>query len=262
MQSAATTRRKVWANMGRRDYAGFNRSVVQAADEDWAKVRRYNSLLRSLAKRRVGKVERVGHLAQSKIAWKVAVLQQALLYRIVELANGCAKMWNEGNVLCSALAGRALLETVAVMLDFEAKLEKHFKANDFGAMDELVNFHTFATRNEEWLKEDQAYEAKNVLTYIDRLEKQKGLIGARMHYEHLSEFCHPNCNGLYIAFGKLDTSTGTVAFSKLKRHDKGMLNSILAVYLTLGFVEATMDNLDELVPKISEAHSAAHPVPH
>src|SRR6266849_1249360 len=98
-----------------------------------------------------------------------AVLQQALLYRVIELGSGCAKMWNFKNVLGSVLAARALLETIAVTLDFEAKLQEHYKANDFGAWDELITSHTFATREPELIAELPELAAKNVLTYIDRV---------------------------------------------------------------------------------------------
>lgn len=77
--------------MSRRKHAGFNRAVIQAAGGDWSDVRQGNSVLRRLEKRRVAKIEADDPLAASKIACKVAALQQALLYRIVELADGCGK---------------------------------------------------------------------------------------------------------------------------------------------------------------------------
>jgi len=214
--------------------------------------------VRRLEKRRATKIEVAGPLAKSKIAWKAAVLQQALLYRTVELGSGCAKMWNFGNVLCSVLAARALLETIALAVDFEAKLQKYLDANDFEAMDNLITSHTFATRDEELLAEHPELDAKNVLTYIDRLETI--IAGIRKHYLSLSEWCHPNGYGHYFTFGSLDRNTGTVSFSKRKLHGKDLLNHILAVYLMIGLVESVMNRLDALILKISQAHSAAFPL--
>jgi len=167
----------------------FSRSGVKGIDENWDDIRRFNSVLRRLEKRRATRVERVGPLAKSKIAWKAAVLQQALLYRTIELGGGCAKMWNYGNVLCSVLAARALLETIAVTLDFEMKLHEHYKTRNCQALDQLITSHTFATRDAGFLAEAPELAAKNVLTYIDRLERKMPLI--RKHYESLSEWCHP-----------------------------------------------------------------------
>ena len=124
--------------LSRRKSAGFNRSVIKAAGENWQDVRRFNSTLRRVERRPVTRVELKGPSAASKIAWKAAVLQQALIYRTVELAGSCAKMWNFGNVLCSVLAARALLETIAVTLDFETRLQDYYNASNFEEMDKLI----------------------------------------------------------------------------------------------------------------------------
>jgi hypothetical protein len=244
--------------MSRRKSAGFNRSAIKASGESWEDVRRFNAALRSLQKCRKTKVERTGHLAASKIAWKAAVLQQALLYRVIELGAGCAKMWNLGNVLCSVIAARALLETIALILDFEAKLQSHAAANNFEAMDSLITSNTFATRSDDLIAEHPELEAKNVLTYIDRLGKK--VPGIRTHYLHLCEWSHPNGIGHYFTFGTLDHETGTVAFSTKKLYDKNLLNHVLAVYLMIGLIVSAMERLDALIIRISEAHSVAFPL--
>ena len=123
--------------MSRRKVAGFNRSVIKDAGEDWGAVRVFNNVLRRLTKRRLTKIEKTGHL-ELMLAWKVAALQQVLLYRAVELATGCTQLWNAGNVLCSVLAARALMETIALILDFDEKLQKQYEASDFVSMEELV----------------------------------------------------------------------------------------------------------------------------
>ena len=238
--------------MSRRKAAGFNRSVIKEAGEDWGEVRQFNYVLRRLAKRRLTKIERVGHL-ESMLAWKVVALQQVLLYRIVELATGCTKMWNAGNTLCSVLAARALMETIALIFGFEEKLQKQYEASDFKTMEKLVTRHTLSSREEEVIAEYPDLKAYNVLDYIDRLE-EFSKYPARKHYENMSEFCHPNSGGHYFSFAKLDTGTGTVVFSTRKTHGKVQLKSIFLVYMMLGFVESRMDRLDGLVPKIAKAH--------
>jgi hypothetical protein len=236
--------------------SGFNYSVVTAAGENWAGVKGYNSVVRRLEKRRAARVGVEGPFAKSKIAWKAAVLQQALLFRVIELGNACSEMWNLKNVLGSVLAARALLETIAVTLDFEVELQKHYKANDFEALDKLITSHTFATREPHLIAEIPEVAAKNVLTYIDRLSARAKL-PLREHYDDLSEWCHPNSYGHYFTFGSLDRNTGIVTFSRLKLHGKDMLNHILTVYLLVGMVEEAMDRLDALILNIAEAHSVA-----
>jgi hypothetical protein len=114
-----------------RKLRGFNSSVIRAAGENWDAVRRFNQVLRRLDKKRAKNIVVKGQFAESKLAWKAAILQQVLLYRCVGVASGCAQMWNFGNALCSVLAARALLETIALALDFEKNLQDHVSTRDF-----------------------------------------------------------------------------------------------------------------------------------
>jgi len=241
-----------------RKLTGFNSSVIKTAGENWDDVRRFNRVLFRLDKRRAMSVVVKDKFAASKLAWKAAVLQQVLLYRCVGLGSGCAKMWNFGNVLCSVLAARALLETIALTLDFEANLQMYVAEKDFGKTDELITLHTFSTRSESMLTELPELKAENVLNYVDRLEKM--MPGIRGHYEFLSEWCHPNSSGHYFTFASLDKTTGTVSFSNQKLHGKDLLNTILAVYVMLGLIESVMERLDKLIRTIAQIHSEAHPV--
>jgi len=58
---------------------GFNGSVIRAAGENWDDVRRFNQVLRRLDKKRAKSIVVKDRFAQSKLAWKAAVLQQVLL---------------------------------------------------------------------------------------------------------------------------------------------------------------------------------------
>jgi hypothetical protein len=156
------------------------------------------------------------------------------------------------------LAARALLETIAVTLDFEAKLQEHHKTKNFEALDNLITSHTFATRDADFLAEAPELAAKSVLTYIDRLEPKMPLI--RKHYESLSEWCHPNSHGHYFTFGSLNRATGTVHFSKRKLLGEGLLDHILAVYVMVGLIENAMDRMDVMILDISKAHAEAYPI--
>lgn len=69
------------------------------------------------------------------------------------------------------MAARALFETIALIVNFEAKLQKQRKANDFGAIDRLVGEITFASRDKEFIASNPEFAAKSVLTYIDHFEK-------------------------------------------------------------------------------------------
>jgi hypothetical protein len=61
-----------------------------------------------------------------------------LLYRIVTLTESVALNWNHDNLLGAYLPARALVETSALLLEFEHDLKKHIAADDKGAIDALA----------------------------------------------------------------------------------------------------------------------------
>jgi hypothetical protein len=114
----------------------------------------------------------------------------------------------------------------------------------------LVRNRSFATRDEELIKDLPGAIATNVLTFIDRLDRRL-LPGLRAHYDFLSERCHPNSMGHHQLFGKRDRETNVTSYSDT--HDpEGHLNHILAAATLLRFVEACMDRLDAAIPAIAE----------
>jgi hypothetical protein len=233
---------------------GFEKAGLN--DEDTELVETINSTLARLKDRRLKELTVSGPFLKSKLAWKVAGYQQAVLYRVVMLARGCALNWNANNTLCSILAARALMETVALLLDFENQLGRLRNSSDFGGMDDLVNNWTFATRDAGWISQAPETEATNVLTFIDKLERL--LPDARRYYDMLSEWCHPNWLGHYMFFATLDTETGTVTFSD-EKHRQEKLDLILGAAILIVVVEDCMVRLDKAIPELAELHSNAYP---
>ncbi|HTV29035.1 MAG TPA: hypothetical protein VMF32_14715 [Xanthobacteraceae bacterium] len=93
---------------------GFSKDAIDLTIEKWEDVEKYNACLVRLMARRKPEVAVEGPLVESKTAWKLATLQQSLLYRICALANGAADAWNANNVTSALILGRALIETVAL----------------------------------------------------------------------------------------------------------------------------------------------------
>jgi hypothetical protein len=232
---------------------GFEKASLN--DKDAELVETINSTLTRLKDRRLKELTVSGPFLKSKLAWKVAGYQQAVLYRVVMLANGCALNWNANNTLCSILAARALMETVALLLDFEIQLQRLCNGSDFGGIDDLVNNRTFATRDAEWISQAPETKATNAVTFIDKLERL--LPDARRYYDMLSEWCHPNSLGHYMFFATLDTETGTVTYSDQK-HGQEKLDVILGASLLILVVENSIVRLDEAILGLAELHSNAH----
>src|SRR3977135_1515628 len=113
---------------------GFEKSAIDQNIENWEDVDRFNSCLERLLLRRKSEIVVCGPLTESKTAWKCAILQQALLYRITLLARGCADEWNAGNIVCSMLAARALLETMVLTNYIRDEAEKYVETGDIEAI--------------------------------------------------------------------------------------------------------------------------------
>lgn len=228
-------------------------------ERDVAAIEIVNPMLERLSARRAKQVVVEGHLAKSKIAWNVARYQQALLYRVVMLADGCASNWNLGNPLCSLLAARALTETVALLLVFKDRLQRLLEEEDLGGIHALTLNASFATRDAEWLKQHPESEAVSVLTHLDKLDETEDLAGIRAEYEELSERCHPNSPGTLFFFGTLDRTSGATSYSEAKR-DADSLNRVLSAACMVGFAEKAFSHLDDAITKIAELQDRVNPV--
>ena len=192
-----------------------------------------------------------GKFARSKIAWKLATYQHVLLHRLVALADGAAIAWNSRATLSAMLSARALMETFAVMAEFERKVTRLLKEEDLGGLDALAQNGIFASRDEELTKDNPETKATNIVTYIDKFDKHAE--GFRGHYDMLSERCHPNAMGHNFMFAKLDRIDGTVRFFDEREPGRNG-KMILAALAPLPLTESISARLDELIEKVSELH--------
>jgi hypothetical protein len=157
-----------------------------------------NNSLERLNGLRAVEINVSGKFARSKIAWKLVTYQHVLLHRLVALMDGAAVAWNGHRTLSAILSARALMETFAVLAEFERRVERLLKAEDLGELDALAQQGIFASRDPDWIKDNPGTAATSVLTYIDKFDKR--IEGFRGHYDRLSERCHPNSLGHNFMF--------------------------------------------------------------
>ncbi|MFK4725387.1 hypothetical protein ABIE89_006487 [Bradyrhizobium niftali] len=225
----------------------FNLATLSPNDVE--SVEAINAGLSRLRERRVQRIERAGRLLKSKLAWKVQVYREVMLYRIVALTESAAVNWNSVNLLGAYLPARALIETSAVLLEFEHDLKQHLAAGDLAALDALLTNRTFATRQKDWIDQYPNSQAVNVLTVIDRMDKRLAK-GIRGHYDRMSETCHPNYLGHHQLFGSLDTTTGLTTFSETKNlnhHRDVVIGALLLLLLDERCIERLGDDIDRIV---------------
>jgi hypothetical protein len=216
-----------------------------------------NAAFDRLSRIRAVEINISGKFLRSKIAWKLATYQHVLLHRLVALMDGVAVAWNDRCTLSAMLSARALMETFAVMAEFERQVDRFLKDGNLGGLNSVAQNGIFASRDPEWTKEDPETQAVNVLTYINKFDSRAA--GFRGHYDMLSERCHPNSLGHTFMFLELDTSDGTARFCD-ERQPRRNGQMILAALAPLPLAESISARLDELIEKVSELHHRVAPV--
>lgn len=227
------------------------------AETDRELVGDLNTSLKRLNGLRALEINVSGKFARSKIAWKLAAYQHVLLHRLVALMDGAAVCWNNRCTLSAMLSARAVMETFAVMAEFERGVTRLLKEEDLGGLDALAQNGIFASRDEELIKENPKTAAISVLTYIDKFNKRAE--GFRGHYDMLSERCHPNSLGHNFMFSKLDRTDGTIRFCDEQEPARNG-QMILAALAPLPLVETISTRLDGLFEKVSDLHHRIAPV--
>ena len=198
-----------------------------------------------------------GKFLRSKIAWKLATYQHALLHRLVALMDGAAVAWNNRCTLSAMLSARAMMETFAVMAEFERQVARLLREENLGGLDALAQKGIFASRDPEWIKENPESQAVSVLTYVDKFDKRAE--GFRGHYDMLSERCHPNSLGHNFMFSELDRTDGTVRYCD-EREPARNGQMIMAALAPLPLAESISASLDDLIEKVSDLHHRVAPV--
>ena len=216
-----------------------------------------NQCLDRLNGLRAVEINIAGLFARSKIAWKLATWQHALLHRVVALMDGIAISWNNRCTLSAMLSARAFMETVAVLFDMETQVRRLLAEENVGGLDALAQRGTFATRDPVLLEDFPDAQAVNVLGLIDKVDKAIPLF--RKHYDSLSERCHPNALGHHFMFAKLDQSDGAVRYCD-EREPAHNAEMIVAALMVLPLIKNLSARLDNLIKEVSDLHHRVHPV--
>jgi hypothetical protein len=113
-----------------------------AAKEDLARI---NGSLDRLSALRSTQVKQSGVL-RSRVAWRLAAYREVLLFRTVALTNSIAAAWNSRNTLAAFLSARALMETIAVLVEYEARVAVLLAKKDIAGLEALAEAGFFASR--------------------------------------------------------------------------------------------------------------------
>jgi len=132
---------------------------------------------------------------------KVVALLQAGLRRVLELTEGVVREVNAESFTPVFVLARASVETGCLLNDFSYRAARLAEAHDRAAIegfDERVMKALLGGRSAEWKPGPDAPEALHVLTVIDNVTKRHPKL--RSMYHLLSEFAHPNYDGMIGAY--------------------------------------------------------------
>jgi hypothetical protein len=237
--------------------SAFDLSFVEHGKDVAEDFHNINAAIDRLTNLRKAEIQVEGPFFRSKLAWKIATYQEAVLYRAVALMTGARLAWNAKNQLACFILVRALVETFAVFDEFVREVLASLEREDLGAMDELVMNRTFATKDNEMLRDHPNLVATNVLTFIDKMGKHYDL-PVRTNYDNLSERCHPNSAGHHQMYSATEKPSGRVTFSETK--NLPMALTYIRAPLGLVFLfERSMERLTEATIQIAELQHRLHP---
>jgi len=217
-----------------------------------------NEALQRLSASRVERITVSGNLARSKIAWKVATYRQALLYRVVALGSGSALCWNDKNFLSSLIIARALVETVALLLDFENRIARHLSQEDLDGIDKLSMNRRFGSRDADWVKAHPDDAAINVLTLIKKLDREPDFNGMLGHYEGPLRTMSPQLARHSRLVCNSNTSVGTETYSEHKLQCK--LSKLFGGVFLIVLAEHAFNRIDAQVNEIAEIQHRINPI--
>lgn len=235
----------------------FDTGSIKISEYDVEEIEFLNEIITDLERFKIEEIQVEGHFEKSKLAWKVAILNQALIRRLCEFSNSCTLTWNSTQYVPSLTLARCIIETAAVLSDLDDSIQKCLGEEDLESIDTIIMNRTFSTRLENIFKGDKRYKAINILTLVQKLDKK--LEGVFKIYENLSEIAHPNHLGHFQSFADLNTENGTVAFGKTET-SQSMFSSISCAICAAGMAISAHKNLVKNVVEIAELQHRINPV--
>lgn len=189
-------------------------------------------IISSLEKKCLSHVN-IDHRLESRIS----LYSQLNIRRTLELLKSISICAEHHLVLPIILSARAFLETIAAFNAFHVEFEKAIKEKNFAEAYIVLSKHIRQTRNDVYLKhlqknsletkeEWRSYEAKNIITNIEKLNKINA--EAKKSYDVFSERCHPNFDGLFGLYAVVD-SDNMIYFENSERQLNEILDAMLEV---------------------------------
>ncbi|WP_124834079.1 hypothetical protein [Burkholderia sp. Bp9031] len=172
------------------------------------------------------------------------VAREALLHRVVALADDAFFLFDAQRALSAAIVTRSILETMAVLGYLHDVFEKFDASGDEKTLYSRVAKVVVGARN----MPDESPLAVHVLDAIRQTERRMVVPGLMSVYESLCEFTHPNWSGLLGFFGEHENAYRVV----LGGPPRAVPPVDIHLAIVLSTFEALYDPLGDLIQHASE----------
>lgn len=136
---------------------------------------------------------------QGKIPFKVHSFMEIMNLRMIDFSESAELLIKNNHIIPALPIIRALFENIAVTYRIVTAVEKSLENNKLEVnFDELITKISFGTK----INEPDEIAATNILTQIDKIDNEYN--GLRKFYDSLSEFVHPNSDGVIGSYSELN----------------------------------------------------------
>ena len=195
------------------------------------------------------KVSREDVSRTSLSALKAHLIRAGLLHRTADISKAVISLYKQGSYLPAIVLARSSVETFAVLHYFRKKLEKSVESGNSIEIDETLMRVLFGDR-----ESDDGVDAVNVLTVIDKLDKE--VDGIRSLYDSLCEVAHPNWSGTVGYYGKVQDHIYSLSFEP-PHTDYPVEVGLCVVSAILGATLDMDESLRIILSQFTELHERA-----
>ena len=182
------------------------------------------------------------------------VFLQALVHRIVALAEGAVLAWNAENGLLAALSARSLVETVVMSFYVFHKTKELSEKEEYQKIIEVIVTNMSFFRNFEGKSRGKPPPSiAKLIDYFDKnyLGKKKEKY-VRKQYEFLSQFVHPNWVGTQGLFAILIASENRFYFGPQNSVRPQVFAEIKLAFGLIQVFEDIVSDIEILISKIGK----------
>jgi len=136
------------------------------------------------------------HSKKAKIPYKVELLVEAMNCRMIDFCESIDLLIRHNNVIPTTLLIRSLFEMLAIIDRVNSGIDDSLNESKLSEkFDELIMKLLLGTRY------DTDYNAINILTQLEKINKKQDWV--MKFYNDLSEFVHPNSDGVLGSYSEL-----------------------------------------------------------